>query len=98
MSRHIPDDEVIHASVIVDETVTHPSHFAPFESGQICAGVLRHFLRSLSDDFETANGGAFEHFVGEKAVAVNLCDVSPQEFCFAQDVAKQFNRGRAGSA
>src|SRR5437762_1956826 len=35
VGRHIPDDQVIHTAVIVDETVTHPSHLAPFESGKL---------------------------------------------------------------
>ncbi len=70
VGRYIPDDEVIHAAVIVDEAVAHSGHFAPFESGQLGASVFRHFLRSLPDDFETAHKGAFEHSSARKSSRV----------------------------
>ena len=58
---HVPNDQIIHATIIVDEPIPHACHLPPIEIGERQARLLQNSLGRLSDDFEAVDKGAFEH-------------------------------------
>jgi hypothetical protein len=66
---HVPNDQIIHATIIVDETIPHACHLRPLEIGERQARLLRNSLGRLSDDFEAADKGAVERLIVEKRLA-----------------------------
>src|SRR5207249_729941 len=71
---NLPDDQVIHAPVIVYEPVTHASHLPPLDRRKSGPGFFRHLLGRLADDLDAANKRALENSVLEEGFAIGLGD------------------------
>src|SRR5207249_10528552 len=64
--RDVPDDQVVHASVVMNEAIAHAGHFLPLDIRELRARILGDLFSGLADDLHASHEGAFEDFVAEE--------------------------------
>ena len=64
--HHVPHQLVVHPEVVVNQAVAHSSHPTPVNVWIPGAKVAWHLLRGLADDFQTANKGPTERWIGNE--------------------------------
>ena len=69
-----PDDGDIHAHVIMDELVTHPGYFPPWDLRVFLADGGWDFPGGLTDHFQATNDGKKRFFIGGELIGIQPAD------------------------
>ena len=66
--NNVPDELVVHAEVVVNQTVAHTGHGAPLHRWMLCAKLRGNFLRRLSDNLKTSYNRTTQRFVHDEVL------------------------------
>ena len=86
---HVPDDDIVDTTVIVNKTVPHMGNFLPFDLRELVAYVLGDLLGGFSDNLDASCKGSLSDLVTYKGIKRCLGHLARQEFGLQKNVAKK---------
>ena len=88
----VPDELIVHAKIIMNQTVAHTCHGPPLDGRVLPAKFLRNLLRRLSDDLETPDKCSPERLVRHELLKLQTGALGDHVVCLHQYVAKVITR------
>lgn len=85
----VPDYEVVNATIVVNQAISHSRDFLPFDFGMFIAGLLWNLLGCFSDNLDTPDKSALLYFIGDKGFKGSLGRLRCQEVCLPQNIQEE---------
>lgn len=87
-----PDDIEIDAEIVVDQSITHARHGAPFHGRITVPNVLRNSLGSFANNLEASNHGPLHHRIGVELLPRQPFTKVQEKLSFFEDVSENLTR------
>jgi uncharacterized OB-fold protein len=92
MANHVPHQFVVHAEVVVNQSISHARHTPPVNLGMATAEVRGNLLGGLANDLEAAYEGAAQRRVVDERRELDVRTSRDEVIRLYEDVPKEITR------